>query len=208
MKLLCKWLGVSSWCFKPSKHVLKITYVCKTMYENVLRPESDQCLLETDESSERMYPKQENDFLRKWSWKIAFIVYLPQWRQADTCHLICKLPWLLPTSERLVIKTSVFVRGKKRRMCLLALALMLPVGRQGLSVCSNLSISTVALRCHLTCWCLSHKYRFWFLSFFFCKENKLETTKHNRPNVTHFTPSHQDGCSPEKSCNLNVHPGL
>lgn len=110
---------------------------------------------------------------------MVFIVYLPQWRQADTCHLICKLPWLLPTCERLVIKTSVCVRGKKKRMCLLALALMLPVGRQKSSVCSNLSICTVALRCHLTRWCLLSEIQVLILVIFFFLWRKQNTTARN-----------------------------
>lgn len=72
---------------------------------------------------------------------MAFIVYLPQWRQADTCHLICNLPWLLPTCERVVIKTSVGMRRKKEDV---------PVGACSHATrwqadCSNLSISTTAL---------------------------------------------------------------
>lgn len=90
-------------------------------------------------------------------------------------------------------------------MCLLALALMLPVGRQALSVCSNLSISTVARRCHLTCWCLFHKYRLWSSSFFVEKTNKTGddwrgNDDQNGPRCYKFHAKASE--SPEKSFNF------
>lgn len=38
-----------------------------------------------------------------------------RWRQADTCHVICKLPWLLPRSVCAIIKTLAGMRKKKKK---------------------------------------------------------------------------------------------